>query len=108
MPSFLIFQAYSAIDTDGKGYITRDDFMKSLPVSRAQVNGVTLADILELVIRENLFKQPQSHNQSPFRLTMQKVNSTKHGEPKMDFETFKKTFFPRYFLVEDASDLEDD
>ena len=49
-------QAYSAIDPDGKGYITREDFMGSALVKRIATKSVSMQDVLDYVVRDNLFK----------------------------------------------------
>lgn len=75
--------AYSAIDPDGKGYITRDDFLQCQAVKRL-TNGKTLQDVMDYIRRDNLFSQKND---------------------QMDIDEFKRIFFPQYFQVEnDAND----
>jgi hypothetical protein len=65
-------QAYSAIDPDGKGYITREDFMGSVLVKRIATKSVSLQDVLDYVVRDNLFKS----------------SSSSDGSTKMDIDSF--------------------
>ena len=66
-------QAYSAIDPDGKGYITRDDFLNSAMIKRIATKSVSMQDVLDYVVRDNLFK----------------------GDAfKMDIDSFQRSFFP--------------
>lgn len=74
--------------------------MRSIPVQRVQINGVTSVDVLEYITRENLFKQDpgkKSTSISPFKISQ--INQTQTLTLKMDFESFKKNFFPSYFQV---------
>ena len=74
--------------------------MRSIPVQRVQINGVTSVDVLEYITRENLFKQDpgkRTTSISPFRISQ--INQTQTLTLKMDFESFKKNFFPSYFQV---------
>ena len=74
--------------------------MRSIPVQRVQINGVTSVDVLEYITRENLFKQDpgkRSTSISPFRISQ--INQSQTLTLKMDFESFKKNFFPSYFQV---------
>jgi hypothetical protein len=49
-----------------------------------------MADVLEYVVRDDLFK-PSGKQQSADDL-------------KMDVDTFKRTFFPKYFQVDEEDD----
>ena len=74
--------------------------MRSIPVQRVQINGVTSVDVLEYIMRENLFKQDpgkRTTSISPFRISQ--INQTQTLTLKMDFDSFKKNFFPSYFQV---------
>jgi len=84
-------RAYSSVDPDGKGFITREDFLSCAVIKRLCVKSVTLQDIQELISRENMFKVPSS-------ATQKKLSPQKYWEtPQMDFEDFRRTFFPQYF-----------
>jgi HD superfamily phosphohydrolase len=51
-----------------KGYITRDDFLQSALVKRIATKSVSLQDVLDYLVRDNLFNGDAPH--------------------KMDIETF--------------------
>ena len=53
-------RAYSSVDPDGKGFITKEDFLQCQVVKRLCTKSITLADVNELILRDNLFKIPSS------------------------------------------------
>lgn len=67
-------RAYSSVDPDGKGFITREDFLSCAVIKRLCVKSVTLQDIQELISRENMFKVPSSATQK--KLSPQKYWET--------------------------------
>jgi len=72
-------KAYSSMDFSGIGFITETDFLNSMVIKKIDYTSEELRDFFFL---ENLFK------------------------PDMNFDTFKKTFFPHLYLITDdgASD----
>lgn len=96
---------------DGKGYITREDFLRCIPVQRLLSAAITQADVLEYLVRESLFKvAPASTTNaasggggasSDKRSKSMGGGSVQSGGGKMDVDSFKRTFFPQYFQVED-------
>lgn len=68
-------KAYSALDFSGRGYITQEDLMKSIVITRIIQGGkmFTAEDVNEYIINDNLF------------------GSTKTA---LTYDKFKKTFFP--------------
>lgn len=73
-------KAYSSMDFTGVGYIVKEDFLNSMACSKT---GYTKDDLKDFVELSGMFKQ---------------------GTPGMNFDTFKKTFFPHLYLIND--DLE--
>ena len=65
-------KAYSSMDFTGIGYITESDFLKSMVISRVPFTVDELKDFLFL---SNIFKDG------------------------MNFDSFKKTFFPHLYLI---------
>lgn len=65
---------FSDIDFSGKGYITEDDFFKTLFIYKIKY---TKEELMEYFDRENTFKR-----------------RVKSGEEGMEFEVFKRHFFP--------------
>jgi hypothetical protein len=65
-------------------------------VKRIATKSVSLQDVLDFVVRDNLFK------------TSSDATNTSGGN-KMDIDSFQRAFFPQYFQVEDdnQSDYED-
>lgn len=83
--------AYNALDFSGRGYIMADDLLKSTAV--AHLSGkVTHEDVKTCFEMHNLFRGPQ---------TIASGKGTRPGN-SMDFDSFKKIFFPHlYVLVDD-------
>lgn len=73
-------KAYSSMDFTGIGYITEEDFLNSMAFSKL---GYSKEELKEFVELSGMFKK-----------------ETKG----MNFDTFKKTFFPHLYLIND--DLE--
>lgn len=78
-------KAYAAMDFTGRGYITDDDFLNSMILNRIQY---TRDDVKEFFKQNNLFTIGTS-SQGGGNLP---TNS-------MNFDTFKKTFFPHLYLI---------
>ena len=66
-------EAYVALDTSGKGHITKEDLLKSRPVQRIMATGATFGDLGECIARDSLFQGRDGNT---------------------DVDTFKRTFFP--------------
>lgn len=78
-------QAYAALDYTGTGHISEEAFMNSLIVSKRIP--FTVEQVRLYFIDYNLFSK---------------------GSPGLDFDTFKKNFFPHLYLVGDPADDEAD
>lgn len=72
-----MYQAYNAIDFNGEGTITLDQFMRSRIVQRLKYEH---EDIKLFLFRESLFKE-------------------REPSYKLEYEVFKKAFFPHLFHV---------
>jgi len=79
-------QAYGSFDFTGKGYITEDDFFSSSVLQRVPYEK---EDIREFFKQNNLF-----------------VHGA--GNSTIDFDTFKKTFFPQLAQIEDSGESEEE
>jgi hypothetical protein len=77
--------AYSAMDFSGLGYITVESLLNSI------------------VIRDRV---PFSRDQ--VMMFFKEFNLFPEGEKGIDFDNFKKNFFPHHYLVQDPSDDFDD
>ncbi len=75
-------RAYSSMDFSGIGFITEEDFLKSIVASKCGFSEVELRDFVYL---EGMFK----------------------GEG-MNFDSFKKTFFPHLYLIKEGEEEEDE
>ena len=73
-------KAYSSMDFTGIGYIAEEDFLNSMACIKI---GYSKEDVREFVEVSGMFKK---------------------DSPGMNFDTFKKTFFPHLYLIND--DLE--
>jgi hypothetical protein len=77
-------EAYTALDTSGKGYLVKEDLLESRAVERVMQNSkgqVDKRDVEEYIERERLFRVPINKNNAS-------------SGYKMDVEFFKRTFFP--------------
>lgn len=74
-------KAYSALDFQGVGSITEDDFLNSMIISKVPFSLEELKDFFYLT---NMFKG------------------------RMNFDSFKKTFFPHLYLIKDGEESEEE
>jgi len=74
-------KAYSAMDFSGVGFITEEDFMQSIVVTRVKLSEGELRDFF---FQANMFKDG------------------------MNFDQFKKTFFPHLYLIQEGNDSEEE
>jgi hypothetical protein len=74
-------KAYSSLDFTGIGSFSEEDFLKSYVVKNLPYTEVEMRDFLFL---SNMFK----------------------GE--MNFDSFKKTFFPHLYLIKEGEESEDE
>ena len=77
--------AYSALDFSGLGYITMEAFLNCI------------------IVKDRV---PFSEEQ--IRLYFKEYNLFPDGKPGIDFDNFKKNFFPQHYLVQDPVDDADD
>ena len=73
-------RAYAAMDFTGIGAIHESDFMNSLAIKRSNLPIEELKDFFYL---SNMF-----------------------GTNGMNFDSFKKTFFPHLYLIQDENEME--
>jgi hypothetical protein len=100
--------AYGSMDFYGRGYITEDDFLNSIVMSRIQFSR---DDVKECFKQFNMFKvlnvQSNASNSSHSALSTAIGKPLTHQAHGMIFDYFKKAFFPQLFLInEDDSDDE--
>jgi hypothetical protein len=74
------------MDFNGKGVITESDFCNGIIVKRLHFD---MADIKDMLYKENLFVQGDRSS-------------------KIDYDLFKKAFFPYLFHVEGGEENSDD
>jgi hypothetical protein len=80
------------MDFTGRGYISEDDFLSSIVISRILASKTfILEDIKEFFKQENLF--PHLTGQS-------------HGG--INYDKFKKIFFPKMFLIEESEESDEE
>ncbi len=80
------------MDFTGRGYITHDDFVSSIFISRIlQAKIFTLDDIKDFLKQDNLFPP-----------------STAISSGGLSFDKFKKMFFPKMFLINDSEESDDE
>ena len=85
-------KAYQAMDFTGRGYITQDDFLQAIFISRVLAAKIfTIEDIKEFFKQDNLFPA-----------------QTAISSGGLSFDKFKKLFFPRLFLINDNEESEDE
>ena len=77
--------AYNTLDFTGLGYITKNDFMNSI------------------IVKDRI---PFSSEQ--IEIFFQEYNLFTPGKNGIDFDNFKKNFFPQLYLVQDPQDDADD
>jgi hypothetical protein len=80
-------KAYASMDFTGKGHITEEDFLNSLIITRIPYSK---EDVKEFLKQLNLF-QPNSD-----------------GVVGINFDLFKKTFFPQLYLINEEQTSDDD
>jgi hypothetical protein len=89
--------AYNTLDFSGRGYLFKEDILNSI-VAKRMLTQVSEDDIKMSFDMNNLF-------------TGHSINKKTHDSPNdgMDFDTFKKVYFPHLNAVaqEDVSDEED-
>jgi hypothetical protein len=81
-------KAYASMDFTGKGYIMEDDFLNSLVITRVPY---TKDDVKLFFKQSNLFS-----NTGPKKEDKKGSATPANG---MNFDTFKKTFFPQLYLL---------
>ena len=74
-------KAYATLDFYGIGTISEDDFLNSMIPKRVPFTTEELKDFLFMT---NMFKQ------------------------RMNFDSFKKTFFPHLYLIQEGEDSEEE
>jgi Ca2+-binding EF-hand superfamily protein len=80
------------MDFSGRGYITQDDFISSIFISRIlQAKIFTIEDIKDFLKQDNLFPP-----------------STALSSGGLSFDKFKKMFFPKMFLINDSEESDDE
>jgi hypothetical protein len=80
------------MDFTGRGYITQDDFLQAIFISRVLAAKIfTIEDIKEFFKQDNLFPA-----------------QTAISSGGLSFDKFKKLFFPRLFLINDNEESEDE
>ena len=84
--SGLLLQAFSSMDFTGKGKISEEEFMKSLVVQRLRFDP---KDVQAMLHREDYFEKGKK-------------------QPQMDYDLFKKSFFPQLFHQQDIDKDSDD
>jgi|LauGreDrversion4_2_1035121.scaffolds.fasta_scaffold150089_1 hypothetical protein len=77
-------KAYSSMDFTGVGYIIKEDFLNCMACSKI---GYSKEDIKDFVELSGMFKI---------------------DTPGMNFDTFKKTFFPHLYLINDDLEQSDE
>jgi hypothetical protein len=81
-------KAYSALDFSGRGFILQEDFISSVVVARVSQGKVfNSGDLLEYFKNDNLFGTTGT---------------------ALTFDKFKKTFFPKLFLIDESEESEDE
>ena len=86
-------KAYAALDFGGKGYITEDMFMQSSVMDRIQYSREDVRGFFDFI---NLFHNCKSG---------QKELIANKG---INFDTFKKTFFPHLYIVDEEHDSDNE
>lgn len=77
-------RAYASMDFTGKGEITEENFLNSLIISRIPY---TKEEVKEFLKQNNLFST---------------------AEQGLNFDSFKKIFFPQLFLINEEHDSDED
>lgn len=88
------------MDFYGRGYITEDDFLNCIVMSRIPFTKEEVKDMFKQI---NIFASNQVS-----KVELEKDKKTIGDNQGMNFDQFKKNFFPKLYLINEKEDSDDD